>query len=928
MNRLVSVARGCFAMLGSWLRAMTRRNELEAEMEAELAAHLEARTADLIRAGCSPDEAARRARVELGPALMHKENMRASVGLRWIDELVADLRYAVRMLRKSPGFTAVAVISLGLGIGANTTVFTVAQHMLLDRLGVPHPEQLKLLYWREPKDGIVEDMWGNFDSPPGGGEISTSFSYPVYEQMRRENHSLVDVAAFKPYGRVTVTMRGEAEAVEAQMVSGNFYRVFEVAPQIGRGIQESDDEGSGSLPVVTISDRFWAKQFGRSPDMIGKSILVDTTPMTVVGVNPRGFTGADSAQGSPDIFFPLSLQPVVLPQSFDPAGSPSLLTNKSLWWVLMMGRVKPGVPLERAEASLNVTLHAAVRATMPVKSDSQVPRLELRDGSRGENPSSSGLAKPVSVLMCLSGLVLLLACANLANLLLARSTARQREIGIRLAIGATRRRVLRQVMTESLLISLIGGATGLLLAWTTRNVPPKLLANSWGPPAFSASFSWPIFGFAAALSILTGLIFGLAPAWQAMQVQLNATLKNSGQTLTRRRRGLAGKAIVTLQIALSLLLVVGAGLFARTLTQLGRSPLGFRTHNLLLFNVELPETRYPKDTSTAVLRRIEEKLQAVPGVESATLTRVPLMAGNVMFRPFIPEGQRRKPEGNPTVLVNQVGERFFATFRIPIVAGRGFDARDLKTADAVAVISAGLAEKYFPHANPVGKTFETGSPDHPQTVRIVGICADAKYYRVRESAEPTFYQPFSQESGGIHFVTFAVAMRSGGQASLASFRRAVREVDPNLPLLDVRTQEEQVAANLRQERIFALLTSGFGVLAVVLACIGVYGIMAWAVAQRTSEIGVRLALGANPKQVFAMILREASWLSAMGLAIGLVVALMLARVIRSMLYGVAANDPLTFCGAAFGLMLVALGAGLIPARRAAMVQPMEALRHE
>jgi predicted permease len=896
-------------------------------MEAELANHLEARAADLIRGGCTPEEAARRARIELGPVLMHKEEMRASVGLRWIDELIGDLRYGVRRLRRSPGFSAVAVGSLALGIGANTAIFTVAQHMLLDRLDVPHPEQLRMFYLNDAHGGVIDELWGWWDDHPSGGRITTSFTYPLYAELRSHNKSLADVMAFKPYGRMTVSIRGEAEEAEAEMVSGNYYSVLGVRPQLGRGIQESDDGEVGSGPVVVISDRLWTNRFGRATDVVGKSLLVNATPMTVVGVNPPGFTGAYSAQGTPDIILPFSMQPVVVPQELGSEKVPSLLQSKSLWWVLVMGRSKPGVSTAKAEAELNVVLNAAVRATMPLKKDGVPPQLLLKDGSRGQNPNTDDLEKPVYVLMALSGLVLLLACTNLANLLLARMGARQREMSVRLALGAGRWRILRQSMTESLLLSLMGGAAGLLLAWAVRNVLPRMLADSWAPPAFAAKFSSPIFLFAAAVSIATGFVFGLGPAWQATRVQVGSSLKDSGHTLTRRRRGLGGKAVVAFQVALSMVLVTGAGLFVRTLTRLEGSAMGIRSHNLLLFSVELPETRFPKTASTPILERLEERIATVPGVQSVTLTREPLFSGSAVNQTFIPEGTQRKAKGNPSVLANRVGREFFSTFGISVLAGRGFDGSDTRASLKVAVVNESLAKKYFANTNPIGKTFEEGR-FQPVAITIVGVCADAKYFRVRADAEPTYYTPYWQKDDGVHEATFAIRTSLAGEALLPSLRTAVRQIDPNLPLLDVRTQDEQIAANLRQERIFAILMSGFGVLALVLACVGIYGIMACAVAQRTSEIGVRLALGAKPRQVLGMILGEATWLSVVGIAIGFFAVLLLARVVRSMLYGVAADDPLTFCGAILVLMLVALGAGLIPARRAAMVQPMEALRHE
>jgi predicted permease len=911
----------------TWGKAVIQGRELDQQMGEELEFHIQSHAEDLIQSGLSRDEAMRRARAELGSIAARKEDCRRAWGTGFLDELRGDLRYALRMLAKSPGFAAIAMGSLALGVGANTVIFSAAQHMLLDRLAVPHAEDLRLFAWTQPRDGVVEHMWGEYDDLPGGGEQSTSFSYPVYEQLRKENQALADVFAFKPYGRMTVTIDGQAEVADAEMVSGNYYSTLGVDPQLGRSIQESDDGEVGSGPVVTISDKFWTRRFGRSRDVLGKTILVNAAPMTIAGVNPPGFTGAYSAQNSPDIFLPFSMQPIVAPQTLDPEWPPSLLANNKMWWVLIMSRAKPGVADATAAAALNVQFSAAVRGTMTVKSDRQVPRLLLEDGSRGQNPNADDLAKPITVLMGLAGFVLLLACANLANLLLARAGARQREMSVRMALGAGRWRIVRQMMTESLLLSLMGGLAGLMLAWTVRNAIPRLLSRAGDLPAFSASFSWQIFLFAAGISLLTGLIFGLAPALQATRVQASSGLKDSGHAVTQRRRALTGRTIVVTQVALSMLLVVGAGLFVQTLVRLGKAPLGFRSHNLLLFSVQLPETRYPGAAGIPALQNIEEKLSAVPGVETATVVRVPLISGNASTGTFIPEGQQYTAENRPSVLVNDVGKDFFKTFGIGIVAGRGFISSDTPTSRKVVVVNESLAKKFFPNLDPIGRSFKAGWA-HPIEMRIVGVCQDAKYYRLRKNVEPTYYALYEQKANGMSEATFVVATRMDGQAILPSLRAAVTSVDRNLPLLDVRSQDEQIEASLQPERIFANLTGAFGALALVLACIGIYGIMAYAVSQRTNEIGIRMALGAQPKRVLRMVLGEASWIAGIGVVAGFCGALALGQVIKSLLYGLTPNDPATLLISATLLIAVALGASWIPARRAARVDPMRALRHE
>jgi predicted permease len=910
----------------TWWRAVTRRADMDAQVDEELRFHIESHAEDLMRGGMACEEAMQRARADLGNLTATRENTRQAWGTRWFDEIRGDLRYALRMLEKSPGFTLIAVGSLALGIGANTVIFTAAQHLLLDRLGVPHAEQLRLFEWTEPRDGVVESMWGEFDDLQQGGEDSTSFSYPVYQQMRRENRSLAAIFAFKNFGRMMATVDSRPEAVNVEMVSGNYYATLGVKPQLGRGIEESDDGAVGSGPVVTISDAYWAQQFGRSRDVIGKTILVNAKPMTIVGVNPRGFTGAYSAQKSPDIFLPFSMEPIVAPEQLSD-GKENLLENRRIWWVLVMGRLKPGVPTATANAALNVTLQAAVRATMAVEKDSQIPRLALKDGSRGQNPNADDLIKPVTVLMGLAGFVLLLACANLANLLLARAGARQREMSVRLALGAGRGRILRQVMTESLLLSMTGGVAGLMLAWAVRNAIPRLLSNAWNPPAFTARFSWPIFLFAAVISLLTGLIFGLAPAWHATRVQVSNGLKDSGQTVTHRRRGMAGKAIVVVQIALSMLLVVGAGLFVQTLVRLGRAPLGFQPHHVLLFSLQLPGAKYPGPASLRLLRQIEDRLATVPGARSVTLTTVPLISGSASNLTFVPEGLHYERDKRPAVLENTVGDDFFGTFGIPIVAGRGFNESDTATSRKVIIVNQSVVKKFFPNRNPIGTMVEAGW-NRPYPVEIVGVCADAKYYSVRESMQPTAYMPYAQRTGGLTQPNFAIATSLPGETILPSVRDAVASVDRTLPVLDVRTQDEQIAASLQQPRIFADLAAGFGVLALVLACIGIYGIMAYTVSQRTNEIGIRMALGAEPGLVVRMILGEASWITLIGVVTGMAGAQALGRVIASMLYGVKAWDPTTLIAAAVLLIVVALGAGWIPALRAAGVDPMKALRHE
>ena len=915
----------------SWLRAVLQRNRLEAEMEAELAAHLDALTADLTRAGHSPQEAWRRARISLGAATVVKEGMRASLGLRWWDALCADLRYGSRMLRKSPGFTLVATLSLALAIGANTTIFSVAKQLLYERLAVPNAANLRLLSWTGTEKHVaVHDIWGDYDPLPGGLRASTAFSYPAYQQLRSQNRVLGDLFAFKSR-EMNATIRGEAQRVQTEMVSGNYYADLDVKPQLGRAIQPSDDLVPGQSPVAVISDGFWERQFTRSTVVLGQVIKINNAPVTIVGVNPKGFTGAKNVQQSPDVFVPLAMQPLLAPHS----ETGSLLADTRQWWVNVMGRIKPGVSDATAQSALNGQLSAIVRGTMPVRANEDLPRMVLRDGSRGLFEQQAQFARPMAVLLTLVGFVLLLACANIANLMLARGSQRQREMSVRLALGAGRARIMRQMLVESLLLAVIGGAGGLFIGYLGRNVIPKMTENAWERSDFQIHFDWRVFAFTASVTIVTGLLFGMAPAMAAARAEVTHGLKEAAQTTTRRRKGMGGKALVGFQIALSTLLVIGAGLFLRTLGLLSIVDVGFRTDHLLLMEINPPAKAYPPGKDVLLHQKLEQAFTAVPGVDSTAASWNAYLSDDRDSTDFLPQGVRIDPSKKQSEYFNSVGVRFFETLGIPIIAGRAFGAQDTATSQKVAIINQSLARSRFPGQNPIGKMFSTSSHDadgHASTtgdewIQIVGVCADTRYANLRDEPPPQFILPFVQQTqiGGM---TYVLRTRLKPETILSALRRAVQQADPDLPLVNARTEDQQIEADLQQERIFVTLTSGFGLLALALACVGIYGIMAYSVANRRNEIGIRMALGARPGQVRGMILRESTWLAGAGIVAGLAAALVLARLVKSMLFGIQAWDPPTLAGGVFILMAVALAASWIPARRAARVQPMDALRHE
>jgi Acidobacterial duplicated orphan permease len=914
----------------SWLRAVILRNHLEEDMEAELAHHLESLTIDLIRAGQQPAEAARNARIALGSFATAKEGMRFSLNLRWWDELWSDLRYGVRILRKSPGFAAIATTSLALAIGANTSIYSVAKQVLYGRLNVPNPGELQLLQWVGDKNSTARIIWGSAENREGGGEISPSFSYPVYRELRAHNRVMEDLFAFKS-DWMNATVSGSAQRLRVEMVSGNYYTQLGIHPQYGRTIQETDDDAEGVRRVAVISDALWQRAFDRSPSAVGQTIKLNDAETVIVGINPPGFTGTGNALTSPDVFVPLSMQPLLHPAptrtiSTESSGA-DLRNNPDFWWVGVMGREKRGVESRVAQAALDVQFSAAVRGSLVVKQDESVPHLELVSGARGLHDADWMFKKPVNLLMALVGLVLVLACANIANLLLARCAQRQREMSVRLALGAGRRRILKQLLVESLLLSAIGGAGGLALGYLGRNTIPQLLSHGFQRDKLSISFDWQVFIFAAAVTVGTGILFGLAPAWMSARAEVSGSLKENSQTVTRRRSGMGGKGIVVFQIALSTLLVVGAGLFLRTLLTLNAVDVGFNPDNLLLFEINLPSARYPAGKSVQMLSRLEQNFAEAPGVERVASALSPYIASSMSSVRFLPEGEASTQQKQQVEYFNLVGTNFFQTLEIPMIAGRAFGSEDTATSEKVGIINESLARKRFPNVNPIGKRFRVPNLLKNDLVRIVGICSDTHYERLQGNPPPQFILPFVQQNE-MNGMTFIVRSRLAPGVLAHTLRQIVQQADRDLPVIDIRTQREQINESIQMQRTIAALTCAFGFLALALACVGIYGVMAFSVAQRRNEIGIRLALGAQPGQVCGMVLGESAFLAATGIVVGVAAALCLTRLVKSMLYGIQPWDPTTLTGGVLTLLIVALAASWAPARRAARVQPMETLRHE
>ncbi len=800
-----------------------------------------------------------------------------------------DLVFAARLLRKSPGFTLVATISLALAIGANTSIFSIAKQLLFERLNIPHASSLRLL-----------------------ATTDTGFSYPVYEQLRAQNQVLGDLLAFHVTG-VNATVGDNAERVTAHEVSGNYYDVLGVQPQLGRGLRPSDDT-AGSEAVVVISDEFWTREFARSPAAIGRAIQLNDIPVTIVGVNPAGFTGAASTLPSetPDVIVTLAKATLVTPAS---SGHDWLMDPASRA-VNILGRTKPDVSEQTAQAALDTQFATIVGAIVPMHAGDVVPRLQLRDGSRGLFAQRQTFATPMTVLMVFLALVLLLACANIATLMLARGARRQREMSLRLALGAGRGRILRQMLIESLLLATMGGVSGLALAWLGRQ------AFS----GYTPHFDWQVFGFTAFITLATGVLFGFAPALNALQAPIVAGVK---------RRPVVGKSVVAFQIALATLLLVGAGLFVRSLAGLVAVTPGFRTDHLLLAQIVLPQNRYPAGKNVAFHQRLEQAIAEIPGVMSVAGAEVPYLSGDQLDTQVVAQGDIPDARIDRTEPYNAVGVRFFDTLGIPIVAGRGFTAADTATSPKVAVINQRLAAARFPHQNPIGQHVTLGVYSGygdvltADPIEIVGISGDTLYGNLHDTAPPQLFVPYVQQRQ-VRRLTYQIHTntRIKPEALIEPLRRVVHAADPALPLVNVRTQQAQIDADLSDERLLVGLTSAFGLLALVLASVGIYGLLAYSVAQRTREIGIRMAIGAVPRQILVMVLRESVLLSTAAIAIGVTVSLLVTRFMKSMLFGIAPSDPPVLVVATLLLLFVAIAASWLPARRAARVQPMEALRRE
>ena len=934
----------------SRLRGLFLKSKLEDEMSAEMQSHLEMQIDDLVRQGMSPEEARYVALRKFGGVDQLKETYRDSRTLPWIETFFRDLRYGLRMLRRSPGMTAVAILSLALGIGANTALFSVVDAVLLKTLPVQHPEQLVIFEWKSGRPFRTSGMSGtsNVDIAPGERGLSL-FRYDVFQEMQKTQAGstespLSDLFAFAPVSDITARVGNEPEVINGQAVSGNYYQGLRVNPIVGRMITVDDDK-QNAAPVVMLSNQFWEERFAGNLSVIGQQLSLNQHSYTIIGVTPPAFNGTLQVGYHPDVTIPLALEPQL-------RGEQSRLGTTSepgVWWLNVMGRLKPGATQEQARESLNTAFQTSALAAMPpprkANQPAQIepkdyPRLVVEAGDRGMLDRRKSYAPTIYGLFIVVALVLLIACVNLANLLLARAAVRGPEIKIRLAVGAGRWRLIRQLLTESLLLATLGGIVGVLFAFWFKGALSAFTDDNNGllPSGVELTLNWRVLGFTLALSLLTGLLFGLAPAWRATSLDLNSTLKQSGRTTGGMSR--LSKGLLVVQVAVSSLLLVGAGLFIRTLYNLQRVNLGFNQENLLVFAVQPELNGYKDEQLLRLYQQLFDRFDHLPGVRSATFGKVQLIAHENWFFDFLLPGEVEGTAPEHDTMLQVIRENYFRTMEIPLLRGREFTAQDDDHAPAVAIASQTFQKQFFPNEEILGKrvTFNY----RKRLVEIVGVVADTKYQSQRKEIEPLLYTPWRQEATEIGVMNFALRTVNDPTALTAQVREVVRDLDNNLPVTEIGTQSARSEKTLAQERTYARLFSFFGALALVLAGIGLFGVLAYSVSQRTQEIGVRMAFGAQVWNVISMVVWQGMRLVLVGLSISALVGYALVRLLNSkyfgpdtwqqrmkqQLYGVTMSDPLTLIVIALLLALVALLACWLPARRAAKVDPLVALRYE
>ena len=905
-----------------WWSRLWRRDKLEQDLGRELQFHIEERISALKSAGMSEAEARRKVRLEFGGIEQVKEECRNARGTLWLESTIQDLRYALRTLRKSPGFTAVAVLTLGLGIGANTAIFSLINAVMLRMLPVQHPEQLVLL--TDPSESGVD-----VDTTQHG--IRSILSYPEFEELRFHNTVFSGMSAAQSEVSDSDVFLGGSTAVQAikahtELVSGNLFQVLGIRPVIGRVFTAEEDKVSGGNPVAVVSYDYWQREFGGNSTIVGSTIRVGQGIFQIVGVAPPGFRGI-MVGSDVDFWFPISMQEQVLPGR-------DYLKPRDTLWLQVMARLAPGISRKTAEAGINTTFQQTLRdwasalPTAKERRDMLNEKIELRPGSRGASELRGEFSDPLILLMTMVGVVLLIACANIANLMLARASGRQREIGVRLALGAARRRLIRQLLTESFLVAGMGGVLGIALSVVGARLLLAVVSTGVDELGLQVPIDYHVLIFTAVISLLTGVVFGLVPALRGTRLDINRTLAaNARDSIAGRGRVRTGRILVVVQVALSLILLMGGALFLRSLHNMLAQKLGYDRDHLLMVTVDPVAAGYKGASVRAMYESVLAKLRTIPGVRDVTLSGGGLFAGD--------SGDHLAIEGSPVrdseQLVSrwtEIGPDYFKTLKIPLLRGREIDSADAARSTPVCVINESFLRRFFPDLDAIGKHITDEYPTTRETFEIVGVVADSKEHAPDEKKRPRFYANISHPIGTVGEVTFIIST-FGEPASVASeARQLLRQFDQNLPVLTVRTVNQQIGRRLITERLVADLAAFFSGLAILMAAIGLYGVMSYSMARRTNEIGIRMALGASATGVMRMVLGETLWMVATGTAIGLPCGIAIARLISNKLYGVTAADPASMVAAILIVLASALMAGYVPAHRASRIDPMVSLRHE
>lgn len=835
-------------------------------------------------------------------------------------EWVRDLRYSARVLARTPGFTIVAVLSLALGIGVNTAVLAVARAVLLQPLPVPDPERLVIAYWSaDGVKGIQQFNSSGIKHPETGQNLSSNYSYPTYLALRESLKDSADVFAFTFLREANVSVEGRPVVGGGLLVSGSYFGAIGAPMEVGRGLN-ADDDRPGAEPAAVIGHAFWQRVFGGDPAAIGRPIKINGRPFIVVGVTGRGYFGVSNGGFVPpaDVTLPLSAQPAVYPR-WTPA-SGSLFTADHVLWLRVMARLRPGAEVGRVQqAASAVFAQQVASSTAPGLASASHARVRVLSGAKGLDSMRRSLEKPIYMLGGVALLVFLIACVNLASLVLARGIARQQEFWLRLALGSGRARLIRQTLAESVLLASAGGLLGVLLAvWGGRALVATLAGST--RTAIGVDLSPWLFLTSTAVAMVAALLFGMLPALRLSSNAASEFVRQTGAGASTPRLR-AGRALVLVQVAVSVPLLVGAALFLRTIHNLGSVALGFEPRNLIVFRMDPGLNGYDEARAMRLYDQVLDHLQSVPGVRSATLVENALVSGWVSNTRITVDG------GEPaSILMNRVGPGFFDTAGLRLVSGRGIGVQDRATTPKIAVINESAVKKFFGGANPLGRQLVMIGRGSEDRIDVVGVARDSKYQSLKEAVEPTMFLPYFQSR---NMSTMYVVVRSAGGGGLAErLRSAVAEVDREVPVTDLKTQAQQIDESIGSERALTTLLVFFGVFALLLASVGLHGVTSYAVARRTNEIGIRMALGAQRGNVVWLILRQVVWLTIGGLIIGVPVAAALSRTARAYLYGVEPTDPWSIALGAAVLFTIAVLAGFIPARRASLLDPLVALRRE